>query len=369
MRTARTRAARLFVVVATTVLLTVHFVRAQSDEPVHIEYSAAAGCPSEASFLGSLRARSLRIRVASRDERARVLVIRLTMRGPRAEGRLILRAEDGSVTERLVAGDTCGEVATAVALVAAVIVDPLATTSPAPTASMAPPASTTAPPASTTVPPASTTAPSLAVPPPPTAPASPALAPAPLRPLESSPTAFAPILERPGWHFTIGAGAAIIGGVSPGAVLGPSVFVETSRGSASLVAPEFRLRLDRASAGSEAPPGSAEFTWTAASIDVCPIAYPRTHLRVSACARVEGGVLASRGINVQPTRSDVAGWFAMGAVLRARWVIVAPLALELEGALRFPLLRDRFYFEPSRTIFEVPALTWGAAAGVSVSFW
>jgi hypothetical protein len=178
------------------------------------------------------------------------------------------------------------------------------------------------------------------------------------------------VIERPGWHGSIGAQATLVTGVSSAALLGGAGFFDLSRTTDEWLSPSLRVRFDRTTRGSiDATPGTAAFTWTAGSLDVCPLAWPHARVRVSPCARVEAGLLQSEGSNITPPRNDSGLWLAADAVARARWAIAGPFVLELEGAIRFPIMRDHFFFEPNRTVFDVPAVAWSGAAGLSVTIW
>src|SRR5689334_23382485 len=93
-------------------------------EPVRLSYTAGAGCPSESAFMTGVRARTSRVRWVSEGERARVFVVTLSQTDKESSGHLVVRLPNESESERDVTGDTCEEVASALALMAALSVDP-----------------------------------------------------------------------------------------------------------------------------------------------------------------------------------------------------------------------------------------------------
>jgi hypothetical protein len=72
---------------------------------------------------------------------------------------------------------------------------------------------------------------------------------------------------------------------------------------------------------------------------------------------------------VQPGFGSTRPWFAVGAIGTVRFTPVAWSYVELFGGAKLPLVRDRFYFEPSgSTVFEASPVggTLGATLGFRV---
>ena len=90
--------------------------------PVHVDYQATRGCPDESEFVAALRARVPEITLA-RDDDALSFEVRIRRRTKRFEGTVTLRDRGGSPSQRIVDGETCGEVVAAVTLIAALTVD------------------------------------------------------------------------------------------------------------------------------------------------------------------------------------------------------------------------------------------------------
>ncbi|HEY3495931.1 MAG TPA: hypothetical protein VGK73_14635, partial [Polyangiaceae bacterium] len=92
--------------------------------PYHIEYEAKPGCASREAFIRELTSRTERARAAVPEEEGAKIVVKLIENDGAIAGQLTLLEQDGSETRRGVAGETCDETVAALALIAAVIIDP-----------------------------------------------------------------------------------------------------------------------------------------------------------------------------------------------------------------------------------------------------
>jgi hypothetical protein len=75
-------------------------------EPVRVEYDAPASCPAEEAFWAAVTARTPKVRRGEEGAAARTFSIKLVAGGDESTEHLVVRALDGSTTEREVAGDT-----------------------------------------------------------------------------------------------------------------------------------------------------------------------------------------------------------------------------------------------------------------------
>jgi hypothetical protein len=325
---------------------------AQTPRTVRIEYEAPAGCPDERAFEGQVRGRSSRISVTAGGET--VVRVRIAGRGKRASGEVTLADASGRESKRSVDG-TCTDVVAALALIAALALDPTASTereAPAPAASTAPAPS---PPASSAPPPAASAS---------TKPPAPAVsAPAAASSEQAAVTAATPHT----WAWSIGAHAGVTGGVTPDVLFTVPVLLDVSLRAKGLFAPALRLRFERSGSGGTGP--TADFSWTTGSLDLCPIAFSPGPLRFWPCVRAEAGALEAAGVGVSPTRTSVRPWVTLGLEVRVRLAIVGPIFAEIEGGAFAPLVRDRFFLEPAATIHTTPAVAPAGAAGIGVTFW
>jgi hypothetical protein len=307
-----------------------------SEEPVRVEYQGPSTCPSEGAFFDAVLARTPRARRASDAAPARTFVVHLTSSNDESTGHLLIRAVDGTSTEREVTGDTCDEVVSALALITALAVDPAATTRPIP----------------------------LAKPVPPPAPSTPAAAP----PTSDTPAAPVPSDERR-WHLAISVDASVAAGASPRALVGPSAMIQVIPPLTMGLAPSIHLGFDLASTGDIDLNGpTVNFHSTLGVVEACPHRWTLGSFDVEPCARVEAGALSARGSNVVPPRSNTHAWIAAGAVARAQWHFFRSLFLDFDAGMRVPFYQTTFFFEPNDTIYETSALGGWVGAGIGARF-
>lgn len=368
---------RRCVVLAT--LLSTAFAVADDAAVIQIDYDAHAPplCPGAGAFADQLTARNHGVRVTTTTGAGvRMLVVRIDAQRARLVGHLTVREVDGTENERTVAGDTCAEVVAGLAFVAAVAL----THSPAPT-SREPQATAavraaqpgpSAPTPSAEAEPVSTGRASdkdgarTAAPDTKAGSASSRRASErteevnPLQPIDAA-------AKR--WGLSIGGDGHIVNGAGPTTLVAVPVFAEIASTSRSLVAPSMRARFERASSARQTAAGGAEFTWTAGSIDLCPLAWSPGRFRNEACLRTEAGTMAGAGLGLQPVRTSVRPWLSVGPAVRGRWTLRSPLFLEIEGSMGVPLFRDRFFVQPNATVFRVPLFELGVAAGAGIVLW
>ncbi len=329
--------------------------------PVRLTYSAPIGCPTAERFAAAVRARSPRIALVT-EGAALDLEVQIGRQGPRAVGRLVVRAANAAETRRQIAGETCADVAAALAFIAAVTADPGvvlrvpaggSTEFPAAPAGAAPDASPSpAPPAAGADDSTLTRAPSTS----PSQPASKSL----------------PRDAAPAFRASAGVHAELKGGLTSSSLLSIPFFVEVAveRPGSFAVAPALRLRFDHAEgAAAGTDKGGGSFAWTTFGLDACPVRWSWGRARLTPCGRVGAGVLLAAGVDVQPTRDATRAWVTIGPLLRGRLGLAGPLFVELEVGAFLPLVRDRFFLEPNRALFRAPIVAFSAASGVGVTFW
>jgi hypothetical protein len=333
--------------------------RARSDDAIRIrvDYAAASGCPSRAELVDEIRARSPRVVEAPAGEEAIGVAVRVTKERRGFAGTVTLRFAGAAPSSRTLAGASCSEVVAGLALMAAVAVDPILASAPI-DASPAVSASASSSPSSSASPPAndaSSASPPIDAGAPDVVEAQDAATPAP---------SASPPPPANGWRWSVGAEASLVASPAPATLTTALLFVDVAR--TSRFSPSARLRLERSLHDNATPttPG-VTFAWTVASIDACPTSWSSASIRVEPCVRVHGGILEATGANVVPTRDSTRPWASVGPLARARWALAPPLALEIEGALVVPLVRDRFFSEPNVTVFQSAVLGWSAAAGAS----
>jgi hypothetical protein len=315
---------------------------AQDTVLVRVEYRAPSACPERATFLAHVSARTARFRAS--DAAPRAFLLELSPANGGFEGRLTTVEPSSARATRTLSGDTCEQVVSALALVAALTIE---SNAPAP-APATPPA---------------------APPPPPSA------APAP-----------APPLSRPRvWHLEAGLGANMTSAVAPDLLFGLGPFVEGSIDFGSL-APALRLSLQGAPARSSSVEGggTAAFAWWLATVEGCA-RWTFAAFGLSPCARVGAGVLRVDGADIAQSRGQARPWVDAGGLLRLRWSPVIKsggprplrahpgpasfLFLEATGGFVLPITRDRFHFDaPDTTVHRAAPAGGLIGADVGVRF-
>src|SRR5688500_3981398 len=94
--------------------------------PFRVEFASGPQCGTPDDFSAELSKRSQHVRPASGGEQAFAFQIDVRDNEGTLEGRLTLREPSGRITVRVVPGATCGEVIPALAVIAAVLVEPSA---------------------------------------------------------------------------------------------------------------------------------------------------------------------------------------------------------------------------------------------------
>ena len=231
-------------------------------------------------------------------------------------GRLSLRRLDEGETDREVDGADCTEVASALALMLALTVDPEARVAAA--APQRPVATVSAVPPSV---------------------ASPKVSP---QPAAGTPP---PKNQR---YLSVGAhgGGATV--MLPHVMGGGSVFVQVGDGAG--VAPSLRLGMTGLTSGVTALGiGEAMFQQWVGTLDVCGFRFVRGPVSVAPCAGVEAGVLHGDGYGVSNPGSPTRAWVALGGGGQGNLRLMGPLFLDLDIGLMAPLNPDSYYFNADKT--------------------
>jgi len=325
-------------------------------EPVRFEYGAPATCPARDAFIAEVRARTSRARLAQEGEQARRFHVSLAWTEAGAEGTLVVTDLALGTSRRVVDGDSCSAVASALALVVALTIDPSAATGPLPLAA----AAAGAPP----VPPiqvSPVTVP-LSSPPPPssnTAPLSHVL-------IEE------PHASRVRLDLAAHVSLAVFGAGSPlGSVFGSAIGGSVALDRRTWLAPELRVGFSYAGSDSpNVPDGYARFTWWRAELEVCPLRLllART-LDLRPCAFGRAGALVSAGHGLDSSVTSTRPWGELGASALVEWRVMGPLALEVEMGADVPLLRETFGFQdPSDSLYQPPGVMAEGRFGLGVHF-
>lgn len=305
---------------------------AAASEPVRFEYSAPAGCPSQAIFEGRVRERSLHQRAAVPGELGRSFVVTVSVDATGATARVDFVDPDGSSVSRSVRGATCDEVVSGIALVTALAIDARA-------GAEAPPPAPSA--------------------------SAPAPSPTPAQP--RAPAAAVPAESESSLKFFAGLGAGYQSYAGPQGALSLDVFVAASFGEAGPVARAslFHLRADVTDGERE-----GRLRTYGVRLEGCPLSLRLAPAFVEPCLGTGIGALFSSGIQsaALPSPDDaVQLWWDAVLILRAGLVIDDFFVIEAQGELGVPFSTPGFGFDGEQ-VFEVPRVGGSARGGLGFRF-
>jgi hypothetical protein len=299
-----------------------------------LELVAPPGCGSELELARAISARSARIHLESAETAERRLRIEIREAAGGVTTLLSLTQPNGRRSSRTLRASTCAEALDGAALVAAVSLDPTASTETVVEAPPTPPAP----------------APRAACPP---------CAPAPPTPaVEAAHAQWSALLA---FDAISGPAPALMPG------FGLTGMLEYERGSA--LSPAVRLSFSHFARGDfTAPGGTAEFSLDVASLELCPLRAQAGPLRVYPCLlRVSGGLLQASGSSTLEPAARERPWLELGASLLALLKPSRSLLVAVSAAAGRPVVRDRFQFEPVE-FHRVSALALSLGVGAGVTF-
>ena len=320
-------------------------------EPIRLTYRADARCPDERRFLSELSRRTNRVRPAAEGEASRTLTVTIAVESDHIAGVLEATALDGSVTRRQVTDDDCEEVMSALALIAALTIDPRAMAGNLePLPPVSPPAPSTLGEPSDAERGAGRTR----------------------EATEDSASGSDGASAALSWAFGVEAQSLI--GLVPVPAFGGGVFAELARrATPDLLISSLRLSVLGATANPTFEDGiGAEILWVIGRLQACPAGLglgPR--LRIDGCLAFDGGLLRTRGTGLDQGSESKNPWFSMGAAGRLAWVSSSGLTLEVGAGLMAPLRRYPFLYESGgsvRTVHRMPFLGGSATIGAGFRF-
>jgi hypothetical protein len=156
-----------------------------------------------------------------------------------------------------------------------------------------------------------------------------------------------------------------------GVIAGFGGTVEWTASGRSFLRPTIRVGVTRtldAAAGVEG--FDAKFSWTMATLELCPLPVPvGGFAEISPCAGVELGSLRAASSAPPENTSRSTPWIAPDALVRLVLVPRSSVALDVFTGVSFPLMRDRFRFEPQPILYRPPAVLPVAGLSGGVRFW
>jgi len=312
---------------------------------IGIRYSAPSSCPTELEFLGEVRQRNRRVEGASPLDSAQLVVTINEGAAPRYSGRLERVTSRGKAGVREITGESCRDVAKALALITVLTADLVSRPLPDEPAKVSAPIPE----------------PRFDVP------TSPAVGADDLEAPPRPTPADARGVPRGRWQ--IGLEGLLASGVTPNPLAGFTIFGEVDARSSALWAPGVRLSASLGlSSWSASDSSEAHFAWMVASLDGClfQLGDP-LDLSVRSCARVTGGFLRSAGSGRVDNHVRYPTWIDAGVVLRAHWQVGRALFFDAEAEAFMPQLHYALDFTfPSNTtdVAGTFGVRFGAGLGV-----
>jgi len=269
------------------------------EEVVELRYAAPPGCPERAEIEAAIRARTPNVRLGAPARRVFAITIEAVADG--FHGTLLV----DRVADKELAAPRCDDLATALALVTALAIDPAASVLPR----------TSPRPAART------------------------------------------------WSFEADADGMVAAGVSPEAMF--AAVVEGRAGVRSRY--ELEVAAIAGSDSTSRDGGQARFTWLAARFCVCR-RWLRWGFAADACGHFEAGAVRARAEMIVNQRDLVRLWLAAGVHGSASYPFSSRIFGQLQLGASLPLIRDRYIFAPNVELHETPSVTGWLVLGVGVRF-
>jgi hypothetical protein len=313
--------------------------QAQTAPPVAVslEYSAPEGCPDAQSFREQVLGRTKRVSFTETSAAGSLgWSVKLAETSGGSRGTLRVTSDKPSKLERNVNASSCEQVVDALALVAALSVDPDASL----TARDKPK---------------------------PTRPAAPAPPPAPVAPPPASSKPRAPT-DASATKLLLGLTLTGRSGIAQQLAWAPRPFVGLSFRSRGGYTWGLALSATQVRGRAAVDAGRADFTWSLGRLEVFPVRAAFGNWRLEPAVFVEAGQLRARGVAVSPAAEVRRPALLAGALGRLSLLAFGLLEVHLEGGPLLPIVRDRFYLFESTTVFRIPAVTGVVGAGVGLEF-
>ncbi len=302
-------------------LLSTPALAASADIP-ELRYQAPPTCPSRAEFSAFVAART-HAWLAPASPFAVMIQIEPSADGERFVGDVtFVRAAHETV--RQLNSPRCEELARALALIVAILLDPALS-------QQAPPVKVVTP-----------------------------------RPAPTSPT-FKP--APPPW-LVAGVGAELVTSLLGEPSFGERIFVGAGRGAGSLWLSSASLSFSRVfdHATSSESGARAEFELWAARLDGCVARAANGLLGIEPCVFFEAGQLHALGLHPSGDVTRIEPWATTGILLRPTLTLARRLVIGAELGLHLPLTRYRFAFTGEPPLYETAVVGFNGALGLGVRF-
>jgi hypothetical protein len=313
---------------------------AQAGEPVQVTYSASPSCPNESAFLEEFYDRTHRVRPRVGDETSWRVQVRITAKGGASRGELVIDGWDGMNIRREATAQTCPEVVTALAMIAALAIDPGADSAP-----KCPPRAPERRARRASVTPHRYIDDSAAAEPPPE-----------------------PAGREPG-AWLAGAQFLSMGAVGPGMLPGGLIHVGHEPDGPGILGARFRVSLAYLPPSSFGTArGDPRFAWMGARFDGCPVRLRAWRASLLPCGTAGFGWVRSQGpMEADPARYG--SWVDLGMLARLNVLLNSWLVLQADAGLVFPLTRYEFQFDnPTYQAYRTAAAAGLVSVGLAVRF-
>ena len=315
-------------------------LNAQEFAPTLLSYRAPVGCPEVADFQRSVQRRSAHVRFVDEGSHDRELSIVLRKDGDFTNGELRLIERDGSLRQRSVRFNSCGEAVEGLALITLVSLDPKALLQPEKAAE-----------------------------PPPTPTPAPTPKPGPRR-LSALPRLVA-VAPESRTELALGVEFNSAFRALPATAFGGSLFVDVGSNSPSWFAPLLRVAVGhvqrRGLSSNETGEAEANFSLTLATLSACPLRVAGGPFALRPCAFVSGGLLHAWGSNTTELEPQSRPYGAWGGSLQIFARASQMIEMVTDMAAGPTVFRDRFGFDEA-LIWKTPPLYLSGGVGLRFVF-
>ncbi len=326
-------------------------------EPIAFDYAAPPECPSREQVLRQIAGYTAKWTLSDGRDDTRHFRLRAERRDGAYVGRFDVRAPNGTTVGREVTGDSCEDVALALAITVALAIDPRASIAvgeepPRPAGVQDTDAPAAAPPSST-----------------------PAPADSKATVVSDRRTIPASSAGAAGPRLKVAVGSRIEGTTAVSAVLAViDAFVELEAERTSHAVPWFRpvVRAGfRKSFTRTASVGEArvEIDWAAGHIEACPTRLVFASLfSAEACLGANVGELSAMPLDIPGAERTRRLWLDYGGLAALRWQAHPNFFAELAGGSWVPRRRDRLRIAPDGLVSRAPAVGFSLGVGIGWRF-
>lgn len=312
------------------------------ERAMNVWYRSVEGCPAGTEFIARVTSKGVPARLAGVGDSID-FVVTLGTGTAGSTGLLERQTSEGTVAVRTVEGDTCDQVANALAFSLV-----LAAEGATPRAQPAPSATAAEPPASVPTP---------AEPPPPSAAANHFARPAPAnKDAVQSPSAR-------GVEWSVGVQGTLTTGVSPSLLPGAALFVQAAR--LTEFGSSLRLSIAGGTTSNEIGANTFRLSLVGGQVEGCP-ATVGSVLELAGCAALDLGVMATSSSG-RGGASDSAIWSAAELLARLAFHPGRRIAIEAQGGALVPFTRyDLGVGNGANTLYRTAAAGFAGAVGLAM---